>query len=56
MIFYGSELHLKLVALEDNQSRDEVEDHLKSLARQSLFISEASRELDAILMERDRAS
>lgn len=54
-IFLSSELQPRSAALRDPQARKELDLRLKGLARQGLFITEASRELDAILSERGRA-
>lgn len=50
-----SGLQPKSAALKDPQARKEVERRLEDLARQGLFITQASRDLDAILMERQAA-
>lgn len=50
-----SALQPKSAALKDPQARKEVQRRLEDLARQGLFITQASRDLDAILMERRAA-
>ncbi|CAM9990388.1 unnamed protein product [Laminaria digitata] len=50
-----SGLQPKSLALKDPQARKEVNRRLEDLARQGLFITQASRELDAILLERQAA-
>jgi len=56
MPFAPSKLQPKSAALRDPQARKEVERRLKDLSRQGMFITEAAKELDAILSERGRAS
>lgn len=54
-VLLDSQLQPKSAAVKDPQARREVEKQLKDLARQGLFITEASRDIDAILVERGRA-
>ena len=50
-----SGLQPKSASLKDSQARKEVKGRLEDLARQGLFITQASRDLDAIIMERRAA-